>query len=115
MISPRRITHRCLSLPPQTGAREHVLESVHEREFAKSLFYLEVSFGVWRDMGYRGQPVNIRVFDYGHVNATLSLSLSLSSRLPSVAAAEGHVPAPSHGLHNATTQPAPVCAAAAPV
>ena len=25
-----------------------------------------------------------------------------------MAAAEGHVPAPSHGLHNATTQPARV-------
>ena len=28
LIPPRRITHRCLSLPPQIGAREHVLESV---------------------------------------------------------------------------------------
>ena len=41
-ISPARITHRCLSLPPLIGAREHVLESVHEREFAKSLFSLPV-------------------------------------------------------------------------
>ena len=31
---------------------------------------------------------------------------TISSRLPSPAAAEGGVPAPSHGLHNATTQPA---------
>ena len=46
VISPRRITHRCRSLPPQIGAREHVLESVHEREFAKFLFSLQ-SF-VWR-------------------------------------------------------------------
>ena len=46
LISPARITHRCLSLSPQIGAREHVLESVHEREFAKFLFSLH-SF-VWR-------------------------------------------------------------------
>ena len=38
MIPPARITHRCRSLPPQIGAHEHLLESVHEREFAKSLF-----------------------------------------------------------------------------
>ena len=41
-ISPARITHRCLSLPPLIGAREHVLECVLEREFAKSLFSLPV-------------------------------------------------------------------------
>ena len=39
-ISPARITHRCLSLPPLIGAREHVLECVLEREFEKSLFSL---------------------------------------------------------------------------
>ena len=33
---------------------------------------------------------------------------SESSRLPSPAVAEGHVPTPSHELHNATTQPARV-------
>ena len=37
-ISPARITHRCLSLPPQIGVHEGALESVHEREFAKFLF-----------------------------------------------------------------------------
>ena len=41
-IPPARITHRCLSLPPQVGAREHVLASVHAREFAKSLFSLPI-------------------------------------------------------------------------
>ena len=41
-ISPARITHRCLSLPPLIGAYEHVLECVLEREFAKSLFSLPV-------------------------------------------------------------------------
>ena len=40
LISPARITHRCRSLPPLIGAHEHVLESVLEREFAKSLFSL---------------------------------------------------------------------------
>ena len=40
LISPARITHRCLSLPPLIGAHEHVLECVLEREFAKSLFSL---------------------------------------------------------------------------
>ena len=40
VISPARITHRYRSLPPQIGAHEHVLESVHEREFAKFLFSL---------------------------------------------------------------------------
>ena len=42
MIPPARITHRCRSLPLQIGAHEHVLESVLEREFAKSLFSLPV-------------------------------------------------------------------------
>ena len=42
LIPPARITHRCLSLPPLIGAREHVLECVLEREFAKSLFSLPV-------------------------------------------------------------------------
>ena len=42
LISPARITHRCLSLPSLIGAREHVLECVLEREFAKSLFSLAV-------------------------------------------------------------------------
>ena len=37
----------------------------------------------------------------------------ISSRLPSPVAVEGHVPAPSHGLHNATAHSPPVCAAAA--
>ena len=40
LISPARIIHRCRSLPPQIGALEHVLECVHEREFAKFLFSL---------------------------------------------------------------------------
>ena len=40
LISPARITHRCLSLPPLIGVHEHVLECVLEREFAKSLFSL---------------------------------------------------------------------------
>ena len=30
LIPPARITHRCRSLPPQIGAREHVLECVLE-------------------------------------------------------------------------------------
>ena len=30
-IPPARITHRCRSLPPQIGAHEGALESVHER------------------------------------------------------------------------------------
>ena len=42
-ISPARITHRCLSLPPLIGAHEHVLECVLEREFAKSLFSLPLN------------------------------------------------------------------------
>ena len=42
LISPARITHRCLSLPPLIGVHEHVLECVLEREFAKSLFSLPV-------------------------------------------------------------------------
>ena len=42
VISPARITHRCLSLPPQIGVHEGALESVHEREFAKFLFSLPV-------------------------------------------------------------------------
>ena len=42
MIPPARITHRCRSLPLQIGAHEHVLKSVLEREFAKSLFSLPV-------------------------------------------------------------------------
>ena len=41
-IPPARITHRCLSLPPQIGVHEHVLECVLEREFEKSLFSLPV-------------------------------------------------------------------------
>ena len=40
VISSARITHRCRSLPPQIGARKHVLEGIHEREFAKSLLSL---------------------------------------------------------------------------
>ena len=42
LISPARITHRCLSLPPLIGVHEHVLECVLEREFEKSLFSLPV-------------------------------------------------------------------------
>ena len=49
LIPPRRITHRCLSLPPQIGVHEGALESVHEREFAKFLFSSH-SF-VWREKG----------------------------------------------------------------
>ena len=43
VIPPTRITHRCGSLPPQIGAHEHVLESVLEREFEKSLFSLPLN------------------------------------------------------------------------
>ena len=42
LISPARINHRCLSLPPLIGVHEHVLECVLEREFEKSLFFLPV-------------------------------------------------------------------------
>ena len=42
-ISPARITHRCLSLPPLIGVHEHVLECVLEREFEKSLFSLPLN------------------------------------------------------------------------
>ena len=43
-----------------------------------------------------------------HPNLTYRGAGCISSRLPSVVAAEGHVPAPRHGLHNGTTQPARV-------
>ena len=43
LISPARITHRCLSLLPLIGVHEHVLECVLEREFEKSLFSLPLS------------------------------------------------------------------------
>ena len=43
-----------------------------------------------------------------HPNLTYRGAGCISSRLPSPAVAEGHVPAPSHGLHNGTTQPARV-------
>ena len=43
-----------------------------------------------------------------HPNLTCRGAGCISSRLPSPAAAEGHVPAPNRGLHNGTTQPARV-------
>ena len=43
-----------------------------------------------------------------HPNLTCRGAGCISSRLPSPAVAEGHVPAPSHGLHNGSTQPARV-------
>ena len=43
-----------------------------------------------------------------HPNLTYRGAGCISSRLPSPVVVEGHVPAPSHGLHNGTTQPARV-------
>ena len=40
LISPARITHRCLSLLPLIGVHEHVLECVLEREFELSLIHI---------------------------------------------------------------------------
>jgi len=56
----------------------------------------------------RNGPQGARCTDKTGGFPASALARALYLRLSSPAAAEGHVPAPSHGLHNATTQPARV-------